>query len=109
MKILPALIVALLTGLSTAPVALAAHDAAIKASADTQSLSEGVVKKVDAAAGKITIAHGPLENLNMPPMTMGFEVKDKAALKGIKAGDKVRFRAEQIGDRLVVTTLKHVH
>ena len=56
-------------------------------------LTEGVVKKLDLAAGKITIAHGEIVNLNMPPMTMSFKAKNAAMLKPWKEGDKVRFRA----------------
>jgi Cu/Ag efflux protein CusF len=71
---------------------------------DAQPLSEGTVKKVNAS-GKITIVHGPLANLGMPPMTMTFGVKDTALLRGIKPGDRVRFRAEQAADGLIVTRL----
>jgi len=77
--------------------------------AGAQPMSEGTVRKVKARAGKITIVHGPLANLGMPPMTMSFGVTDKALLKGVKPGDKVRFRAEQAGDGLVVTQLTVVH
>ena len=73
-----------------------------------QPLSEGTVKKL-SASGKITLVHGRLANLGMPPMTMSFGVTDKALLKGVKPGDKVRFRAEQAGDGLVVTQLTVVH
>lgn len=62
-----------------------------------QGLSEGTVRKVDKAAGKVTIAHGPLENLGMPGMTMVFRVKDAAWLEWMKPGDKIRFQAERIG------------
>ena len=75
---------------------------------DAHPLSEGTVKKL-SASGKITITHGPLANLGMPPMTMSFGVKDKALLKGVKPGDKVRFRAEQSGDALIVTQLTVIH
>ena len=49
------------------------------AAGPTTALSEGVVKKVDKAQGKLTIKHGPLENLGMPGMTMVFRVRDAAA------------------------------
>lgn len=78
----------------------------MQAHGDAQQLSEGTVKKVNAGAGWITIAHGPLVNLGMGPMTMTFDVRDKALLKGVKAADKVRFRAEQSGEALIVTQLK---
>ena len=58
-------------------------------------LTEGEVRKVDAANGKITLKHGEIKNLDMPPMTMVFTAKDKALLKNVKAGDKVRFAAAQ--------------
>ena len=32
--------------------------------------TEGEVRKVDKAAGKITVKHGPIANLDMPGMTM---------------------------------------
>jgi Cu(I)/Ag(I) efflux system periplasmic protein CusF len=69
-------------------------------------MSNGKVKKLDAAAGKITIAHGPLENLGMPAMTMAFAVKDKAMLKGVKPGDKVNFVAADVGGTLSITSLE---
>jgi Cu/Ag efflux protein CusF len=77
----------------------------VQARAGAQQISEGTVRKVKARAGKITIAHGPLANLGMPPMTMTFDVRNKALLKGVRVGDKVRFRAEQAGNALVVTAL----
>src|SRR5436309_1010834 len=54
-------------------------------------MTEGEVKKVDKDAGKITIQHGPIANLEMPGMTMAFRVKDPAMLNAVKAGDKIRF------------------
>ena len=69
-------------------------------------MAEGTVKKVDAAAGKLTIAHGPLKSLGMPPMTMVFKAKDPAMLKGLKEGDAIRFVAEQSGNDYVVTRLQ---
>ena len=69
-------------------------------------MAEGTVKKVDAAAGKLTIAHGPLKSLGMPPMTMVFKAKDPAMLKGLTEGDAIRFVAEQSGNDYVVTRLQ---
>ena len=70
-------------------------------------LTAGEVKKVDREAGKVTIKHGPIENLKMPPMTMVFRVKDAAMLEGLVPGTQVRFPRR--GDRwrlLVVTRLQ---
>ena len=77
------------------------------AGAQAQSaLSEGEVRKVDKGAKKITIKHGPLVNLDMPPMTMVFQVKDPAMLDRVKTGDKVRFTAEKIGGQYTVTAVE---
>ncbi|RQS97650.1 copper-binding protein [Burkholderia seminalis] len=71
-----------------------------------QHMSHGEVRKVDAAAGKLTIKHGPLENLGMEAMTMVFKVKDPAMLSQVKAGDKIDFVAEEVGGALTVVELK---
>jgi Cu(I)/Ag(I) efflux system protein CusF len=70
------------------------------------SLSEGEVRKVDKSAKKITIKHGPLANLDMPPMTMVFQVKDPAMLDKVKAGDKVKFQAEKVGGAFTVMSIE---
>lgn len=59
------------------------------------ALSEAEVRKVDAKNGKITLKHGEIRNLDMPPMTMVFTAKDKSLLQNVKAGDKVRFAADK--------------
>ncbi|WP_421956013.1 copper-binding protein [Polaromonas sp.] len=69
-------------------------------------LSEGEVRKVDKDAKKISIKHGELKNLDMPPMSMVFQVKDPALLDKVKAGDKIRFRAEKAGPAFVVTDIQ---
>jgi len=68
--------------------------------------SEGEVRKVDLAAGKITIKHGTLENLGMPPMTMVFRAKDPASLKQVKVGDKITFVAEKIEGQFTATQVE---
>lgn len=69
-------------------------------------LSEGTVRRVNAAAGTVTIAHGPLANLDMPPMTMTFRLSGDASLDGVASGDKVRFAADKDGDEFVVTAIE---
>ncbi|MCC7120767.1 MAG: copper-binding protein [Gammaproteobacteria bacterium] len=64
------------------------------------------VRRVDKDAGKITLKHGELKSLDMGPMTMVFQVKDKAMLDKVKAGDKVRFAAAKIGGQLTVTAIE---
>lgn len=61
--------------------------------------SEGEVKRLDKAGKRVTIAHGPLENLGMPPMTMAFEVEDAALVDALKVGDRIRFIAGKEGRR----------
>lgn len=85
----------------------AGHSAA-PASASSAAMSEGEVKKIDKQSGKITIKHGPLANLNMPPMTMIFKAKDPAILDNVKVGDKIKFVAEQSGKTLQVARLEAV-
>ena len=70
------------------------------------ALTEGEVRKVDIAARKITIQHGPILNLEMPAMTMAFPVKDAAVLEQVKPGDKVRFQAQKIGGVITVTSIE---
>jgi len=93
-----------------APVAAAAADAPAKAESKAKApaapLSSGEVKKVDREAKKVTIQHGPIENLKMPPMTMVFRVKDPAMLEGIEPGAKIRFRAEEADGGYLVTRLQ---
>jgi Cu/Ag efflux protein CusF len=67
--------------------------------------ADGEVRKVDKNAKKITIKHGPIQNLDMPAMTMVFQVKDPAMLDQVKAGDKVKFSAEKLGGALTVTRI----
>lgn len=67
---------------------------------------EGEIRKVDKSAAKITIKHGPMAKLDMPPMTMVFQVKDKALLDVAKPGDKVTFDAEKAGGAYVVTQIE---
>jgi Cu(I)/Ag(I) efflux system protein CusF len=61
---------------------------------DPRALADGVVLSIDRTASRITISHGPLYNLGMPPMTMAFQVGDPALLDQVNAGDKVKFQAD---------------
>ena len=89
--------------ISTALLALG-----LAASAFAQAtLADGEVRKVDKSTGKITVKHGEIKNLDMPPMTMVFPVKDKALLANVKAGDKIRFAAEKdAAGEIVVTAIE---
>lgn len=69
-------------------------------------LTDGVVKKVDKAAGKVTISHGPLVNLDMPAMTMVFRVKEAGWLDRLQPEAKIRFLAESENGVLTVVRLE---
>lgn len=70
------------------------------------SMSTGEVKKVDKSTGKMTIKHGPLENLGMGGMTMAFRAADPSMLDKVNVGDKIQFVAEQPNGQLTVTKLE---
>ena len=71
-------------------------------------MADGEIRKVDMDNKKITIKHGEIKNLDMPGMTMVFQVKDPAMLTKVKTGDKVRFKAEKSGGAIVVTEIQPV-
>ena len=78
-----------------------AHGAAAEA-----AMATGEVRKVDKEAGKVTIKHGPLESLGMPPMTMVFRVADPAMLDKMKEGDKINFAADKVQGAFTVTKVE---
>lgn len=63
---------------------------------------EAEIRRVDLAAGKLSLRHGEIPNLSMPPMTMVFHVADPTGLDRLKPGDRVRVRAEQREGRYTV-------
>jgi len=66
--------------------------------------AEGEVRKVDKEASKITIKHGPIEAMDMPGMTMVFQVKDAALLDKVKVGETVDFTVVKEGGAMVLTS-----
>jgi Cu/Ag efflux protein CusF len=72
-----------------------------------QQLANGEIRKVDKKAGTVTIKHGPIQAIDMPAMTMVFQVKEAAMLDRVKAGDKVKFQAEMgAGGKVTVTQME---
>lgn len=69
-------------------------------------MADAEVRKVDIDAKKITLKHGEIKNLDMPPMTMVFQAKDPSVLAKFKAGDKVQFTAEKINGAYTVMTIE---
>ena len=76
--------------------------------AQSGTLADGEIRKVDKDAGKLTIKHGPIPSIDMPPMTMVYRVKDAAMLDQLKPGDKVKFSAEKVGGAYTVTAIDKV-
>ncbi|MCU6435069.1 copper-binding protein [Undibacterium sp. Jales W-56] len=109
MKIFKSLALSILAA-SAFHTAMAADPAMSTASASVASadMTDGEVKKIDKSAGKITIKHGEIKNLDMPGMTMVFRIKDAAALDTLKAGDKVKFKVEKADGAMVVTAIQVV-
>ena len=67
----------------------------------------GEVKKVDAAQGKVTLKHGPIKKFDMEEgMTMIYRVADPSMLKGLKAGDRIRFDTDKINGRFTLTKIE---
>ena len=89
---------AALPAIAAEPTAHAAHATA------AQALTDGVVKKIDKAAGRVTLTHGPLNG--MPGMTMAFAVKDPAWLDTLKPGERIRFAADTVNGALTVVKIE---
>jgi Cu/Ag efflux protein CusF len=85
-----------------------AKNEAKPAAAASAAWTEGEVRKVDKAAGTVTIKHGAMPKFDMPPMTMAYRVKDKAMLDQLKPGDKIKFDADGVGGEFTVLRLERV-
>jgi Cu/Ag efflux protein CusF len=93
-----------------APLAVLADDAhhklgATTAAAPGNATATGIVRKIDKDQGKITIQHGPIENLGMPAMTMVFRAKSPEMLENVKPGDDIQFAAERVNAAFTVTKI----
>jgi len=74
---------------------------------EASMMTDGEVRKIDKEAGKLTLKHGEIKNLDMPGgMTMVFAVKDKALLNNLKPGDKVKFMAVDEAGKIVITDIQ---
>ena len=76
--------------------------------APMKDATEGEVRKIDKEARKITLKHGPIKNLDMPGMTMVFQVRDLTVIDKLAVGDKIMFTAEQLQGAFVVTGAEKV-
>jgi Cu/Ag efflux protein CusF len=96
---------------SLAHVAYGGHDHSGHGAMPTpveNSMTDGVVRRIDKVAGRVTVAHGPLVNLNMPPMVMAFRVKNLAWLEEMRVDGRIRFVADSIGGVLTIVKFETV-
>lgn len=91
---------------AVAPTIFAQDKASTVQTSVVQDMADGEIRKIDQDAKKITLRHGEIKNLEMPPMTMVFQVKDLALLEGFKVGDKVKFAADKLEGGFFVTALQ---
>lgn len=107
---------AIMVALAAAPAAFAAGSMDgmdmkgmdMKPSAESKQAPHPVaaeIRKIDAKAGKVTLKHGPIENLGMSAMTMAFPVKDRASLKNFTEGDSVSVMFDQVDGKPTVVDM----
>jgi|LNAP01.1.fsa_nt_gb Cu(I)/Ag(I) efflux system protein CusF len=87
-----------------AQMAQPAAPASTDATPSTMASATGTVEGVDATAGKITIAHGPVEALGWPAMTMGFTATPEQ-IASVKTGQKVNFEFQSQGMEAMITRI----
>ncbi|MEM5366292.1 copper-binding protein [Paraburkholderia azotifigens] len=88
-----------------AGMSMSGKPSATKASASS-ALTDAEVKNVDTASGMVTLKHGALENVGMPPMTMAFKAKDAAMARRVHEGDKVKVRVENVNGMLTIMKME---
>lgn len=74
--------------------------------ADSDTMTDGVIRKINMDTGKVTIKHGEIVNLDMPPMSMVFTAKDASMLEALAKGDKVKFVATEENGKMFVTEIQ---
>src|SRR6202049_195663 len=91
-----------------AAAALALSVLASSAASAQDEVVKGVIKKIDAAAGKITLTSGPIKSLDMDEnnMTMVYRVQDPTLLNQVKVGDKVQFEPASVNGQITVTKIQ---
>jgi Cu/Ag efflux protein CusF len=79
---------------------------AVAGTASAATFTKATVKKIDAKAGKVTLIHEELVDLEMPAMTMVFVLADPAMVEQLAVGDEIEFIAERVNGKLTVTELR---
>ncbi|MBR8233016.1 copper-binding protein [Burkholderia sp. AU42008] len=93
---MPALAGGDMSGMSSSDASMSTRDT---------KLTEAEVKEIDAGRGRVTLKHGALDNIGMPPMTMAFKAADAAMIPSLHVGDKVRVRVENVNGTLTIVKL----
>ena len=104
-RLLLAMLLAALAAPSLAQTRAEAPPAGASA-AQVADMADGEIRKIDKDGQKLTIRHGEIRNLDMPPMTMVFQVREASLLGQLKVGDKVRFAAQKAGSGFVLTAIQ---
>lgn len=68
--------------------------------------TKGEVTKIDTRRNRVTVKHGPIENLDMPAMTMVFEVADPVMIDGLAVGKPITFTAERVEGKLTIIEIE---
>lgn len=89
---------------SLKPLTTFAAGLLLSLSAAAQSV-DGTVEKIDAEAGKLTLRHGEIKSIDMPPMKTAFRVADPKWLQTLQVGDKVKFDAAKVNGQFTVTAI----
>ena len=97
---------AALLGAGLAPLATAQVPGGVQLAQAASDLVDAEVRKVDRERGRVTLKHGEIKNLDMPPMTMVFNVADKAMLDKLTEGARVKVRVAQVGGKYTVTEVQ---
>ena len=114
MKLLPSKAVMLISQLASAillaallpATSVATTQAAPAAVAPSADMADGEIRKIDKEAMKVTIKHGEIKSLDMPPMTMVFRVKDAATIDALRTGDKIKFKVVRESGSLWIVDVK---
>ncbi len=107
-KTIPLALAAVLSLAFVAPAYAQTSAPAEPAATSGAPLTLGEIRKVDKDLGKLTIKHGPISNLDMPPMTMIFKVGNPTMLDQVKVGDKVRFDVERANGAMTVVRMETI-
>jgi len=68
--------------------------------------AQGQVRRIDQTTQKLTIKHGEIKSIDMPPMTMVFTAREPGILDGIQVNDTIEFQAEIEGTKYYVTKIR---